>query len=528
MSYTRPPHTFFSTCIMHSPPNHSPSTRQQVYLDRMHNIVKDIYCTRQEMLSHDSLLSKQVDACIYELEDLGAEGWETYFEECKKGKAMKKKVKKSGKRLGKAVDMVERLVRVVEKVEGERDGLRRRGDGKKAKEEEKKDAEEMPRDLDALCKKIDTCCCVEGSQGSNHVRDAEANARTRDDSTLNLRGGSSSPLPDSLVAAFERLATATPIHPSPQTEPWIHIAGLLQLRNAHLERQLSEYKDLYNSAIEDLQWNMDMCADLEESLDLYEDEKIESAVDLGFLKKRIAQLEAESKQTDSNSQLLTADTPAPKSFTFYARLSLILIPALPTLTLQFAPYITLPQIHALLTRIPASTNKFLQLSPAAKIVRDILLKRDALGIALPESLRNDAVMISLPEAVESGVDVVDATVKIAAWETFSNSSEGEWVQFRSRSTERQNREAEKLFGDGGYGSAYDNEGGMSVCSCHLCLEPYGAPPPPTFVSIRGGFDEEDDDDDYYDDDYDDDDEDSPDTDDEEEVEHEDEAHDWEY
>jgi hypothetical protein len=39
----------------------------------MQNIVKDIYCTRQKMLSHDSLLSEQVDACIYELEDLGAE-----------------------------------------------------------------------------------------------------------------------------------------------------------------------------------------------------------------------------------------------------------------------------------------------------------------------------------------------------------------------------------------------------------------------------------------------------------------------
>jgi hypothetical protein len=73
MSYTRPPHTFFSTCIKHSPRNHSLSTKQQVYLDRMQNIVKDIYCTRQKMLSHDSLLSEQVDACIYELEDLGAE-----------------------------------------------------------------------------------------------------------------------------------------------------------------------------------------------------------------------------------------------------------------------------------------------------------------------------------------------------------------------------------------------------------------------------------------------------------------------
>jgi hypothetical protein len=99
------------------------------------------------------------------------------------------------------------------------------------------------------------------------------------------------------------------------------------------------------------------------------------------------------------------------------------------------------------------------------------------------------------------------------------------VEFRERSVERKRNErileAEKIFGEFGYGSTYSGEEGKSVCSCHLCKEPYGPSPPPV-VSIRGGYDPDNDDDD----------EDSPDTDDEDdedEFEHEDEAHDpWGY
>jgi hypothetical protein len=553
---TTTPHTYAKTLVLYPP-----SIKYHFNLTRMQSLADVIPAMHREISrSTPDHMTKDVDNMIDWLEHFGAEGWTRYFEECEKTKEMKKKVKKLE---GKVENLLKDAVKAKYEMRDLRDErntlkwdwkltraqIRRqqaekknnRGDGDRENDAGSDDEIEVPDELvegaDALYREMMAYYHIPGSQETNDVHDGETKSRTRDRGSMpNLRGGSSSPVPNtsnSRAEEFDRIYTRLVAAPPPLlpsiTQSWIHITGILQLRNAHLERQLSEYKDLYASAVEDLQWNMSMCADLEESLDLCEDEKIESTVELGFLKKQIAKLEAESKQKDITSNREETHDPAtdatPKSFTFYPRLSLIIIPSLPALTLHFAPATNLPQIHSLITRIhPSTKNKFLQLSPSAKIVRDILLARDALGVALPESLSDDAVTISIPEI---GKECVDRTVKIAAWETCEDEESG-WVEFRERSVERKRDErifsASKLFGEFGYASAYSEEEGQSVCSCHLCKEPYGPSSPPV-VSIRGGYDPDDDDD--YDDD-----EDTPDTDDEDgedEVEHEDDARDpWEY
>jgi hypothetical protein len=126
----------------------------------------------------------------------------------------------------------------------------------------------------------------------------------------------------------------------------MHIARILQLRNAHLERQLVKYRDLYASAVEDLQWNVDMCAGLEERLRECEDQRIEGVVECAFLKKRLDKLEEDAKKEGNTNgkpeETVTQEPSRPPSFIFYPRLSLILIPGLPAQTLQFAPETTLP------------------------------------------------------------------------------------------------------------------------------------------------------------------------------------------
>jgi hypothetical protein len=390
---------------------------------------------------------KDVENMVDWLEHFGAEGWTLYFEESEKIEEMKKKVTKLEGKVENLVNEAVEAKDAMRELRGEKNVLRweweltkvrlRREEIERKRESgdrecvgwhsDAKMLEETYEDFDTLLRELEAYKYVPEYQRSNDVHDGETKSRTRDHiSTPDLRGGSSSPNPNSSNSRAEefdriyaRLEAATPTLLPSITQSWIHIARLLQLRNAHLERQLSEYKDLYASAIEDLQWNMDMCADLEERLDVCEDEKIESAVQLGFLKKRIANLEADTRQKDSTWKSEETHGPTtnftPTSFTFYPRLSLIIIPGLPALTLQFAHATTLPQIYSLLTRITPSTNEFLQISPSAKIVRDILLARDALGIALPEPLNDEAVTISIPKIEEEGVN---RTVKIAAWETF--------------------------------------------------------------------------------------------------------------
>jgi hypothetical protein len=310
-----------------------------------------------------------------------------------------------------------------------------------------------------------------------------------------LRGGgcrSSSHSYNSLATEFDRVHTqllqnACPSPPTAYTQACISVAGILQLRNAHLERQLSEYHEMYASAMQDLQWNVDMCAKLEERLEGVEEEKCRVAIELGFLKRRFAKQDTKETHVDSDGEgkksemprestdtsckatEMPVSNPDPKLFIFYPSRSLIVLPSLPALILQFPKGTNLRQIQDLL-------NRKQELSPCEIMVRKIMIARDAMGIALPESLLDEAVRIGVPE----GNEKVDNSVEIATWETVEDYGDG-YVKFRPRSAERKEAQPPgtsdvdgrsldfgEVFGDW----EWSDDGGeeTSVCSCMLCAE----------------------------------------------------------
>jgi hypothetical protein len=467
---------------------------------------------RRKILARD-LNNHELADWLDELEHFGAKGWARYLEEREIGRDRKKGLKREIRRAAGMIGNVlgEELREEVEGLKSGEKGVRELVDYVVKLEEEIGVLEEVLGRfglMEAADMRNGSCSCGglqsprRTNRGTDSMNSSSPSNRPQNPTPTLRGGGASSPLPSpspspSLASDFERIYTSllsgTPATPSPRTQSWMHIARILQLRNAHLERQLVEYRDLYASTVEDLQWNVDMCAGLEERLRECEDQRIEGVVECGVLRKRLENMEAEEKDKDTNGkeeeeeeedrrEALPHNESKPTSFIFYPRLSLILITGLPAQTLQFAPKTTLPQIHSLLTQISISTNKVLQISPTTKIVRDILAARDALGITLPEILRDDAVMISVPDIDEK----VDRTVKIAAWETVDEEE-----------------------------SVTSSKKQRSVCSCHLCSEESDPYAPLPGVSVRGGDDDDDDDDD---DDYDSGDEDD-------EVDHEDEAKD---
>jgi hypothetical protein len=484
---TTPPYTCAATHLLYS----HLSSKHHTHLTRIAAIASAVPTMHRKILAHE-LNNHDLADWFEELEHFGAEGWALYLEECEMGRDRMKGLKREIRR---TEGVVGNVLRKVGRTEGEKEGLREEVEGLKGVRElvnyvvELEDEVGVLEDvlgrfglMGAADVRYGSCSCggLQGPRRANRGTDSinsSSPSNRPQNPTPTLRGGSSSPLPSpspspSLASDFERiytrLLTNTPTPPSPLTQSWMHIARIIQLRNAHLERQLVEYRDLYASAVEDLQWNVDMCAGLEERLRECEDQRIEGVVECGFLKKQLEKLEANSKENEKSGkgeededrrEALPHNESKPTSFIFYPRLSLILIPGLPAQTLQFAPKTTLPQIHDLLTQLPSYTNRFLQISPTAKIVRNILAARDALGITLPEILCDDAVTISIPDTKEK----VDCTVKIAAWETHDEEESDGWVRFRSRSFERKkkNEDAQMLkakrifgeFGDGGYGSA---------------------------------------------------------------------------
>jgi hypothetical protein len=306
-----------------------------------------------------------------------------------------------------------------------------------------------------------------------------------------LRGGAAtppSPSYTSLATELDRIYSQLLSNTSHQlsserTQAWSSVAGILQLRNAYLETQLAEYEEMYASALQDIKWNVDMCARLEDRLEAYEEEE-RAEVERECLKRTMKQGKQEEddekdQKEDANNSPLSSHTSNPGKeavenhvhpfFIFYPSRSLILIPGLPAQTLRFATGTTLQQIHDLLTQSHNNNNDdFLEISPTALIVRDILAARESMGIMLPDSLRDEVVCIRVPERCAG----IDGDVRIAAWETVKEEGDEEDVVIEEDAgDDNWGSHCEQYFNDcewSGEGSI--EEEGMSVCSCTACAE----------------------------------------------------------
>jgi hypothetical protein len=303
---------------------------------------------------------------------------------------------------------------------------------------------------------------------------------------------------------------------------WVHIVSKLKNRVYHLRRELEEYKDMYDSAMVDLKWNISKLAESEEA-------KANAIVELGFAKKELRDTNKDNKQESTSSPASQSQPPA-TSFYFYPSRSVVIIPGSPAQSLQFPRGANLHNIREILN---CQNKKGTKLDPAASVVRTIMKTRDEMGIQLPESLLDETVLISVPEP-----SATDNSVQIAAWETVDN----EYVEFvprqkktapaarpfvaRTTSTDvntvhfRELAHLIKAFET----TKNDSTSTPSVCSCKSCAVKFAPQDrkfaPPT-VSIRGSSDEENELD-YYDDEvpepYDEDDY-------EEDIVHEDDAND---
>lgn len=354
---------------------------------------------------------------------------------------------------------------------------------------------------------------------------------------------------------------------------WMSVAGILQLRNRYLERQFEEMKEMHGSVVEDLRWNMEMVAALEDKLQTAEEEKANAFVELGFLKKSMKKgakdhkkrkeaprppnptpsQEPPSKPSVFDSPTISKCPPTRAAeaelksssatcFYFYPLRPVIILPGSPAQILQFPRGTTLKDIRKILN---AQHKRGLNMDPCAEKVREIMDARDKMGIKLPESLLDQAIMIGIPETSQEHT-MADNTVKIAAWETVDNE---EYVELVPRTKDDQRDSVQRgtvpasskddrfiqiadIINSFEYDPVTANaELSDSVCSCNLCaadvlLNSTATTYRPPIVSVRGGGDDDwDDDDDGWDDNrrygyggYDSDDDDD-------EVDHEDEAED---
>jgi hypothetical protein len=109
------------------------------------------------------------------------------------------------------------------------------------------------------------------------------------------------------------------------TETWVSVAGILQMRNRYLERQLEELKELHVSVVEDLKWNMEMLARLEDKLDTAEEEKAHALVELGLLKRSMQKEEETTHGRGKREEVprLANPTPSRKDPANYRPLKLL-------------------------------------------------------------------------------------------------------------------------------------------------------------------------------------------------------------
>jgi len=304
---------------------------------------------------------------------------------------------------------------------------------------------------------------------------------------------------DDLATAFDNMhppllhtdtETCTQCPPSACTDAWTSFASMLQLRNCFLERELADYKELCESLLRDVRWQMGTQVELEEMAEAAEQERDAAVAQLCVCNARLQEMERQAPHASSlnaSSSSSPLATPASSSssasattfpepdtshipytsFTYLPRQSLLLFPSDSPQLFRFADGSTLRLVHAALEyrrRYVGEDNPYLV---RARAILDAIC---AMGIALPDGFEEDQVVIGIPDVASS--EGVDAGVEIAAWRT----AEGAWrlgrdeedaadARFLAAAMQSQDARRETKSRSG----SISTDGGRSMCNA--CFTP---------------------------------------------------------
>ena len=297
--------------------------------------------------------------------------------------------------------------------------------------------------------------------------------RTREVAGAQIRGGSGYETDPSFQnesaandssSMFEQLMqeAATLCVGPPASQPgnfWMTLANVLQARNCFLERELENFKELNQSLMQDLHWQMDVQVEMEEQLEAALAEKDAVAEDVEVLKTRLMHsIESTTSHTvridDKKDAVLTDEMPVEspglgtmrggnedlsspatstkdttprvflsdpsstcaiitaKSFDFYPRQSTIVFAGASPHLYQFPHRSTLPEICRILEIDDGEES--LANDPYIARVLEIMKIREEMGIELPENVSDERVTISICD-VPSDCHL-DRETKIATWE----------------------------------------------------------------------------------------------------------------
>ncbi|KAI8931914.1 hypothetical protein NX059_010816 [Plenodomus lindquistii] len=382
-----------------------------------------------------------------------------------------------------------------------------------------------------------------------------ADESTRD-TTLHLRGGSDRPssthnpvqhpLPSSpnlsqdfanaYTNLLHRTTSSSPHHPpSDCTHAWINLATVLQLRNAFLERELKEYKEICDSLMSDVRWQMGTQVELEELCEEMEKERDVLLEEVGVLRRGLRGGDVSSKRVprsattdvgttagttgtarsgpdvDGEIEITPSSTLAAEpstshipftSFTYHPQLSHITFPTTPPQIYHFPSAPTLPLIYAALEYRQKHIGED---DPYLVRVREILEIREAMGISLPKVFGEEAeVEIGIPDLFGEdwdGEEVVSREIEIAAWKS-AEEGVGEMEEcVRRLGLDDDDADIEEEGSGSEYGDPVSDTAtsGGGTCSFRCCcteeerrghLDTLGSTKAPT-IAIRGGGSEHD-------------------------------------
>ncbi|CAO2655387.1 Nn.00g104510.m01.CDS01 [Neocucurbitaria sp. VM-36] len=130
-----------------------------------------------------------------------------------------------------------------------------------------------------------------------HIQDRQASS-TRNPPPTNVPPSQTSSSPHAHIAEASTHTTHDPLlqetsktpfrPPTPEypASSWIHLASILQTRNRYLERELEDYREMCNSLVQDVRWQMGAQGELEEQLEAERGEKERVLEELVGLKRR--------------------------------------------------------------------------------------------------------------------------------------------------------------------------------------------------------------------------------------------------
>jgi cell division protein FtsB len=295
------------------------------------------------------------------------------------------------------------------------------------------------------------------------------------------------------------------------TQAWMSAADVLLLRNRYLEQQFEQFRETYDSTVEDLRWNMNALSKLEDEAEVLREEKANALMELGFLKRRLEKEEHKEQRTGDVKRGITPMDPcqhqeldgyfpnssalhelpdlpgldahthegSSKSFYFYPSRSLIVVPGSPAQILQFERGVTLHDIREI---VDARHRSGARSGLCASLMKEIMDIRDRMGIGLPEPLADEAVLISVPEPRQQTEDVEHA-VKVAAWESMNDDEHVDFIPRRQEAKQDAQQPAVVFPRSEGTldnntsraGNVFDSfqfsdngEVEESLCSCPLC------------------------------------------------------------